>query len=200
MRWLAFDAPLRLPDGIPVTYVSRSTVSRRFIARTRAILADILRRALSQRYLVVFLNDPVLGKHQLVAAVGVSTRREKHVLGLWEGVTELPPLPAPLEQHFRGQTASQAARGKQSSPGTGISALPLLAGEEGGMAIARRPGAPMRGIFVLGSDACTRLAVAKGLVPFAEPVALRSPLESRRGSPAPQPPPPPRRSASPVRR
>lgn len=90
MRRYADTVPdlLGIPDELPVTHASRSTVSRHFIAQTGAILAEILRRPLSERYLVVFLDGLQLGDYQVVAAVGVTEAGEKRVLGLWEGVTE----------------------------------------------------------------------------------------------------------------
>ncbi|WP_449731081.1 IS256 family transposase [Geochorda subterranea] len=79
---------LGIPDELPVTHVSRSTVSRRFLAEAGAILAEVLHRPLSERYLVVFLDGLALGEHQVVAAVGVTEAGQKRVLALWEGVTE----------------------------------------------------------------------------------------------------------------
>ena len=63
MRRYAETVPnlLGIPDELPVTRTSRSTVSQRFIAQTGAILPDILRRPLSERYLVVFLDGLQLG-------------------------------------------------------------------------------------------------------------------------------------------
>lgn len=97
---------LGIPDALPVTHTSRSTVSRRFLAEAGAILAEILRRPLSERYLVVFLDGLVLGEHAVVAAVGVTEAGEKRVLGLWEGATENRELCQALVEDLAGRGLS----------------------------------------------------------------------------------------------
>lgn len=69
--------------------VSRSAVSRRFIAATRAKLDQLRARDLSALgLLAVFIDGIQVADHTIVVALGVDERAEKHVLGLEEGTTE----------------------------------------------------------------------------------------------------------------
>lgn len=79
---------LRGPEEIPLTHVSKSSVSRRFVAETGARLEALLSRPLTERYLAVFVDGLQLGEHHVIAAVGVAEDGTKRVLGLWEGETE----------------------------------------------------------------------------------------------------------------
>jgi transposase-like protein len=68
---------------------SKSTVSRRFVARTRAQLETWQARPLDDLALAVLLLDGVhVGDHCLIVALGISEDGTKHALGLWEGSTE----------------------------------------------------------------------------------------------------------------
>jgi transposase-like protein len=68
---------------------SKSTVSRRFVARTRAQLETWQARPLDDLAVAVLLLDGVhVGEHCLIVALGITEDGTKHALGLWEGSTE----------------------------------------------------------------------------------------------------------------
>jgi transposase-like protein len=68
---------------------SRSAVSRRFVAKTRAQLETWQAAPLDGLDLVALLLDGVhVGEHCLIVALGVAADGEKHALGIWEGSTE----------------------------------------------------------------------------------------------------------------
>ncbi|MEW5982601.1 MAG: IS256 family transposase [Acidobacteriota bacterium] len=68
---------------------SKSAVSRRFVARTRAQVEAWRHRALGDLDLVALLLDGVeVAGHCVVVAVGLDTTGAKHALGLWDGSTE----------------------------------------------------------------------------------------------------------------
>jgi len=69
--------------------VSRSSVSRRFVARTKDQVAAFLSRPLDELDLPVIMLDGVhLADHVLIVALGIDSEGRKHVLGLVEGSTE----------------------------------------------------------------------------------------------------------------
>jgi transposase-like protein len=68
---------------------SKSAVSRRFVAKTRAQLETWQAVPLDGLDLVGLLLDGVhVGEHCLIVALGIAADGEKHALGLWEGSTE----------------------------------------------------------------------------------------------------------------
>ena len=79
------------PVGVGVTSrgTSKSAVSRRFVARTRAQMEAWRHRALGDLDLVALLIDGVeVAGHCVVVALGIDTTGAKHALGLWDGSTE----------------------------------------------------------------------------------------------------------------
>jgi putative transposase len=69
--------------------VSRSSVSRRFVAKTKDQVTAFLSRPLGELDLPVIMLDGVcLADHVLIVALGIDTEGRKHVLGLVEGSTE----------------------------------------------------------------------------------------------------------------
>ena len=82
---LRYSRPGRNKSG-----TSRSAVSRRFVRGTARKLATLMERDLSELGLKVLMLDGVhyAGDHVMVAGVGIDSRGQKHVLGLWEGATE----------------------------------------------------------------------------------------------------------------
>src|SRR5213594_1686206 len=79
----------RLPEGLEQTSIRRSSVSRRFVARTARVVEEFLGRSLDAIDLPVILLDGVhLGDHVLVVALGIDDTGKKHVLGVAEGTTE----------------------------------------------------------------------------------------------------------------
>jgi putative transposase len=78
-----------LPTDVPSRGTSKSSVSRRFVARTTAQLQAWQTAPLDGLDLVALLLDGVhIGEHCLIVALGVAADGQKHALGLWEGATE----------------------------------------------------------------------------------------------------------------
>ena len=69
--------------------VSRSSVSREFIAASAEALTTLCARRFDDtELLIVYLDGVHAGGHQVIVAVGVDSRGYKHLLGLAEGATE----------------------------------------------------------------------------------------------------------------
>jgi putative transposase len=69
--------------------VSKSSVSRAFVSRTRDQLQALMSRDLSDlRIAVLMIDGIVLKRRTNVVALGISTEGEKLALGLWQGSTE----------------------------------------------------------------------------------------------------------------
>jgi len=68
--------------------VSKSEVSRRFIAGMEAAMKEFLTRRIDEPYVAVMLDGLALGDMTVIAALGITTGGAKHVLGLLEGGTE----------------------------------------------------------------------------------------------------------------
>jgi putative transposase len=98
------------PALLPAGSVSRSTVSRRCQQEMTELARQFCTRPLGgQRWLAVFLDGIELGRHHVIAALGVAEDGQKQVLGLWEGETESEAVcRAALEDLVaRGLTAEQ---------------------------------------------------------------------------------------------
>jgi transposase-like protein len=78
-----------LPEVAEEKAVRRSSVSRRFIARTQAQLENFLSRPLGdQDFPVLMLDGKGFGDHTLLIALGIDATGHKEVLGVAEGSTE----------------------------------------------------------------------------------------------------------------
>jgi putative transposase len=77
-----------LLPGVESLAVSRSSVSRRFVARTARKVEEFLSRPLDVDLPVVMIDGTALGEHVLVVALGIDSEGHKHVLGIVEGSTE----------------------------------------------------------------------------------------------------------------
>ena len=78
-----------VPAGVVSRGTSKSSVSRRFVAKTTAQLRAWQSAPLDGLDLVALLVDGVhIGEHCLVVALGIAADGQKHALGLWEGATE----------------------------------------------------------------------------------------------------------------
>jgi transposase-like protein len=78
-----------LPATIGTRGTSKSSVSRRFVAKTAAQVAAWQRASLEALDLVaIFLDGVLFAEHCLVVALGVDSTGQKHPLGLWDGSTE----------------------------------------------------------------------------------------------------------------
>ena len=78
-----------VPAGVVSRGTSKSSVSRRFVAKTTAQLRAWQSAPLEGLDLVALILDGVhIGEHCLVVALGIAADGQKHALGLWEGATE----------------------------------------------------------------------------------------------------------------
>ena len=76
------------PTGVEGRSVSKSAVSRRFVARTRRCLAELMARPVPDDLLVLMLDGVVLAGHTCLCALGIRADGSKEPLGLWEGASE----------------------------------------------------------------------------------------------------------------
>ena len=78
-----------LPAGVVGRSTSKSAVSRRFVARTRAQLQAWQARPLDELSLsVIYIDALRFARECVVIALGVDDTGHKHVLGVWDGSTE----------------------------------------------------------------------------------------------------------------
>ena len=78
-----------IPSTVASRGTSKSTVSRRFVAKTRAQLETWQSAPLESLDLIGLVLDGVhVGAHCLIVALGIAADGQKHALGLWEGSTE----------------------------------------------------------------------------------------------------------------
>jgi putative transposase len=78
-----------LPEGTRERAVSKSSVSRRFVALTSAQLATWLARPLDDLDVrIIFIDGLHFRDHVILLALGVDSHGQKHVLALHEGTTE----------------------------------------------------------------------------------------------------------------
>jgi putative transposase len=78
-----------LPATMPTRGTSKRTVSRRFVAKTRAQLEAWQSQPLDGLDLIGLILDGVhVGEHCVIVALGIAADGQKHALGLWEGSTE----------------------------------------------------------------------------------------------------------------
>lgn len=96
-----------LPPGVTSRGTSKSSVSRRFVAKTAAQLAAWQSTPLDGLDLVGLLLDGVhVGDHCLIVALGIAADGQKHALGLWDGSTEN----ATVCQHLLANLQSRGLR------------------------------------------------------------------------------------------
>jgi putative transposase len=78
-----------LPEMAETVGVSRSSVSREAIEASEQVLRDLAERRFDdQDILLIYLDGLRFGRHHVLAAVGVDSQGNKHVLGLREGASE----------------------------------------------------------------------------------------------------------------
>jgi len=78
-----------LPASVASRGTSKSAVSRRFVARTRAELDAWAGRPLGELDIVALMVDGIgFGEHTLVVALGIDATGKKHALAIREGSTE----------------------------------------------------------------------------------------------------------------
>jgi putative transposase len=78
-----------LPEMAQTVGVSKSSVSREAIAASVEVLKELAERRFDdQDILLIYLDGLRFGNHHVLAAVGVDSQGNKHVLGLKEGASE----------------------------------------------------------------------------------------------------------------
>jgi len=78
-----------LPEEIDERSVSKSSVSRRYVAMTTKQMTTWLTTPLGDRHFPIVMIDGIhLGDHLILIALGIDTEGKKQVLGLREGDTE----------------------------------------------------------------------------------------------------------------
>ncbi len=78
-----------LPEDVDERSISKSAVSRRFVALTEKRMRQWLGRPLDELDLrVVMIDGKAFRKHCLLVALGLDSKGQKHVLGVREGTTE----------------------------------------------------------------------------------------------------------------
>ena len=78
-----------VPTDVVSRGTSKSSVSRRFVAKTTTQLRAWQAAPLDGLDLVALLLDGVhIGEHCLIVALGIAADGQKHALGLWDGATE----------------------------------------------------------------------------------------------------------------
>lgn len=78
-----------LPASVATRGTSKSAVSRRFVARTRAELDAWAKRPLGELDIVALMLDGIgFGEHTLAVALGIDATGQKHALAIREGSTE----------------------------------------------------------------------------------------------------------------
>ena len=76
------------PTGTEDRSVSKSAVSRRFVARTRRSLAELMARPVPEDLVCLMLDGVVLASHTCLVALGIRADGTKIPLGIWEGASE----------------------------------------------------------------------------------------------------------------
>ena len=78
-----------LSTAAQATGVSKSSVSRHFVAATeREYAALVARRFDDVAVVIIYIDGIILGDHHVIAAVGIDSTGKKHILGLMAGATE----------------------------------------------------------------------------------------------------------------
>ena len=93
-----------LPAEIRSRGTSKSSVSRRFVARTSAQVRTWQTASLETLDLVaLFIDGVVFAEHCLVVALGIDATGQKHPLGLWDGSTENAAVCQGLLSHLQSR-------------------------------------------------------------------------------------------------
>src|SRR2546425_299322 len=93
-----------LPAAIRSRGTSKSSVSRRFVARTTVQVTAWQTASLEALDLVaIFIDGVVFAEHCLVVALGIDATGQKHPLGLWDGSTENATVCQGLLSHLQSR-------------------------------------------------------------------------------------------------
>jgi len=78
-----------LPEMAQTVGVSKSSVSREMIEASEKVLKELAERRFDDKdILIIYVDGLRFGSHHVLAAVGVDSEGNKHVLGLKEGASE----------------------------------------------------------------------------------------------------------------
>lgn len=76
-------------SDLEVSSTSKSAISRRFVARTKVALDELLAKDLSELKICALFADGIeMADHLMVCALGLDRDGHKHILGIREGTTE----------------------------------------------------------------------------------------------------------------
>lgn len=90
-----------LPEACEAVGVSKSSVSREFIAASEQAYQALLERRWDEvDLLAIYIDGIIIGDHHLIAAVGIDSQGYKHVLGIQEGATENATVVTSLLTHL----------------------------------------------------------------------------------------------------
>ena len=78
-----------IPAMADTVGVSKSAVSRETIHASTKVLTELMERRFDDvNLLVIYLDGMQMGRHHVLAGVGVDEEGKKHVLGVWHGASE----------------------------------------------------------------------------------------------------------------
>jgi transposase-like protein len=78
-----------IPQMADTVGVSKSAVSREAIQASTKVLTELMERRFNDvNLLVIYLDGMQIGRHHVLAGVGVDEEGKKHVLGVWHGASE----------------------------------------------------------------------------------------------------------------
>ena len=78
-----------IPEMADTVGVSKSAVSRETIQASTKALTELMERRFDDvNLLIVYLDGMQMGRHHVLAGIGVDEEGEKHVLGVWHGASE----------------------------------------------------------------------------------------------------------------
>lgn len=84
-----YEATLeKMPTGVEVQGVSKSSVSRRFVQATKKQVDDFLRRDVEEDFRMIMLDGVHVGDHVVLTALGITSDGRKRILGCHIGSTE----------------------------------------------------------------------------------------------------------------
>ena len=93
-----------LPTEIRSRGTSKSSVSRRFVARTTVQVRTWQTASLEGLdFVAIFIDGVVFAEHCLVVALGIDATGQKHPLGLWDGSTENGAVCQGLLSHLQSR-------------------------------------------------------------------------------------------------
>ncbi len=78
-----------LPEMAGTVGISKSSVSREFIQASQAALTELMARRFDERdFLAIYMDGIIVGTRHIIAAIGVDSAGEKHLMGLVSGSSE----------------------------------------------------------------------------------------------------------------